>query len=192
MRFALRDVFFNQDCQKYILNLFASDLEKMNDVPPLDWLGLPLRPPQPPRKRPIQWSMPDIISADRRAQDDPDAQKVNFDAACKEIRRIAQEGTGLHCTFMVIVAILLSDHLINFIAAGTPKAIADSYFEGFELRVTRGFCGEMGYDSTEESKSGRVIYNSKPPCQLALDELNLVERAYTAHFCKSQYHKNKF
>jgi len=191
MRFALEHVFFSQDCQKDIIKLVADDLDKLSQVEPLDWLGNPLRPPQPPRKRPIQWSLPDIISADRKPEDDPDATVVKFDQVSAELRRIAETGTGLHCIFAVILCILLCDNLMDMIVAGTPQNVCDQYFDGFEMRITKALCGEMGY--ANDSKSGRVVHPAKAPCQIAIDELMFVETIYVSHNLKASHpSSNKF
>ena len=132
--------------------------------------------------------MPDIISADRKPEDDPEATAVKFDSVSAELRRVAEEGTGLHCTFAVILCILLCDFLMDMIVAGTPKNVCDQYFSGFEMRLTKALCGEMGY--ANDSKSGRVVHCAKPPCQIAIDELTLVESIYVSHNYKSAHPSN--
>lgn len=189
MRFSLEQVLFSQDCQKHILLLVADDLEKLSVVPPLDWLGKPLRPPQPPRKRPIQWSLPDIISADRKPQNNPNLFKVDFSNVVSELRSVVERGTGLNCTFAIILCILLSDNLMDMIVAGTPENVCNMYFTGFEHRITKKLCGEMGYG--EDTKSGRILSPARPPCQIAIEELVFAENVYTSHNLFSCSLKNK-
>ena len=184
MRLSLERVLFSQDTQKQLLGMVADELDQLSEVKPLDWLGNPLRPPQPPRKRPIQWSVPDIVSADRKPEDDPRAMVVVFDDVTAELRRVAAEGTGLHCVFATLLCILVCDNLMDMIVAGTPKAVCERYFTGFEQRLTVALCGEMGYDN--ETKSGQVLCPAKPPCQIAIEELLLLERVYSAHALAAQ------
>jgi len=192
MRVSLEMALFSQDAQKKILCMVADDLDQLGAVEPLDWLGNPLHAPQPPRRRPIQWSLPDIISADRKPENDPRARIVSFEGVSAELRRVATEGTGLHCIFAILLCIFLCDNFMDMIVAGTPQNICERYFLGFEQRMTVALCGKMGYDN--ETKSGEVLNAAKPPCQIAIEEIVLVQQIYHAHglkaACSKPFKKN--
>lgn len=187
MRFALEHVLFSQDCQRHILKMVKDDLNKLSSVAPRDWLGEPLHK-RGGRKRPIQWSLPDIISADRKPEHNSDFLQVDFSEVTSKLCDIIESGTGLHCTFAIILCILLCDNLMDMIVAGTPENICNQYFTGFEYRITKKLCGEMGYES--DSKSGRIISPALPPCQIAIEELIFAETIYKSHFLQSAFKKN--
>ena len=176
LRLSLENLLFEQRTQQWVLRAVADDLDNLNNEKLRDWFGNELDPPQPSKKRPIQWSMPDVISADRRQSAEPDT--VDLGEVTALLRETAESGSGLKCTFCVCLCLLLCDNLITFTAAGSPAGVCEAYFAGFEQRIVEGLCGRMGYSN---DRSGRVLVPAKPPCEIAILELELAKHLFTAH-----------
>ena len=176
LRLSLEHLLFNQGAQQELLRAVADDLDKLKGVELCDWFGNTLEAPQPPKKRPIQWSLPDVISADRRQSCEPD--RVDVGEVTALLRETAESGSGLKCTFCVCLCFLLCDNLITFTAAGSPARVCEAYFGGFEQRMVEGLCGRMGYSN---DRSGRVLVPAKPPCEIAIRELEFAKHLFTAH-----------
>lgn len=176
LRLSLEKLLFDQNAQQWLLLEVAADLDKLKNVQLCDWFGNLLDPPQQSKKRPIQWSMPDVISADRRENDA--SEKVDVTEVSALLRETAENGSGLKCVFCVCLCFLLCDNLITFTAAGSPAGVCEAYFGGFEQRMVEGLCGRMGYSN---DRSGRVLVPAKPPCEIAILELELAKQLFTAH-----------
>ena len=175
LRVDFTKAFFEQRYQQSLLNAVADDLALLQNVECTDWLGNPMRPDASTRRKPIQWSAPDVISADRSP---PHAGDVDILEISELLRKVAREGSGLECTFFVLLCFLLCDNLIDYTAAGSPAALCTAYFTGFEHRIVQGLCGRMGYSN---DRSGRVLVPSKSPCEIALAERMFATRLITAH-----------
>lgn len=175
LRLNLQKLLFDQQTQQWLLRAVANDLEKLNDVPLTDWLGNPVEEAMGGRRKPIQWSLPDVISADRR---EPQTGDVDMGEIAAKLRHTAETGGGLECTFLVLLCFLLCDNLMNYTAAGSPGQLCEAYFTGFEQRIVEGLCGRMGYSN---DRSGRVLVPAKPPCEIAIVELQLATSLITAH-----------
>lgn len=175
LRLSLEKLFFDQSTQQWLLLKVADDLEKLAPVVVTDWLGNPVEPNESRRRIPIQWSLPDVVSADQREPCDTD---VDMNKVAAGLRDVAKNGGGLQCIFQVLLCLLLCDNLMDYTAAGSPRQLCEAYFTGFEQRIVEGLCGRMGYSN---DRSGRVLVPAKPPCEIAILELQRVSSLITAH-----------
>jgi hypothetical protein len=173
MRVSLEELLFSQTAQQQVIKQLAIELEALSGTRPLDWLGKPLPFARPQRKRPIQQTSADILGADRRETFEtlPD---VDFGPIVAELRSQARDGTGLACTFICIVALLVCDNLIDIVARSSPRPVCDAYFTakgGFEQRITALLTGRMGY----ESSSGKILQGAEPSFIIAVREMLLLK-----------------
>lgn len=185
LRLNLQKLLFDQQTQQWLLRAVADDLDKLSNVPLTDWLGNAVDEGIGSRRKPIQWSLPDVISADRR---EPRSTDVNMREVSAKLRQTAEQGGGLECTFLVLLCFLLCDNLMNYTAAGSPEQLCKAYFTGFEQRIVEGLCGRMGYSN---DRSGRVLVPAKPPCEIAINELQLATSLITAHNARGFLHARR-
>ena len=182
LRLNLQKLLFDQQTQQWLLRAVADDLDNLSGVPLTDWLGNAIEEGTGGRRKPIQWSLPDVISADRR---EPRNADVDMGEISAKLRQTAKTGGGLECTFLVLLCFLLCDNLMNYTAAGSPGQLCEAYFTGFEQRMVEGLCGRMGYSN---DRSGRVLVPAKPPCEIAIIELQLATSLITAHNARGSLH----
>lgn len=173
MRVSLEELLFSQVAQQQVIQQLANELEALSGTRPLDWIGNPLPVPRPQRKRPIQQTSADILGADRRETFEtlPD---VDFGAIVAELRTQATSGTGLACTFICIIALLVCDNLVDIVARASPRPVCDAYFTangGFEQRITALLTGRMGY----ENCSGKILQGAEPSYIVAVREMQLLK-----------------
>lgn len=173
MRVSLEELLFNQATQQALILQLADELEALSGTRPLDWLGNTLPYERPQRKRPIQQTCADVLGADRRNTFEtlPD---VDFGATVAQLRAVAEGGSGLSCTFICLLALLVSDNLIDMVARSSPRPVCDAYFMargGFEQRLTALLTGRMGY----ESSSGRILQGAEPSFVIATREMLLLK-----------------
>jgi hypothetical protein len=173
MRVLLEDLLFNQRTQQEIILQLAEELEALSGTRPLDWLGNPLPYERPQRKRPIQQTCADVLGADRRNvfETMPD---VDFGPIVAKLRAVAEGGSGLACTFVCLLALLVTDNLIDLVARSSPRPVCDAYFTargGFEYRLTALLTGRMGYDSS----SGKILQGAEPSFIVATREMLLLK-----------------
>ena len=173
MRVSLEELLFNQRTQQAVILQLADELEALSGVRPLDWIGVPLPYERPQRKRPIQQTSADVLGADRRNifETLPD---VDFGQTVAQLREIAATGSGLACTFICLLALLVSDNLIDTVARSSPRPVCDAYFTakgGFEKRLTALLTGRMGYDSA----SGKILQGAEPSFIIATREMLLLK-----------------
>lgn len=178
LRLNLEALLFDQRAQHWLLARVADDLDVLNGVGPTEWLGNEMPQPAPRRHRPIQWSLPDVISSDRVLQ----APETDLTEVSALLRETIAEGSWLKCTFCVLLCMFLCDNLIDFVAAGSPDAVCKAFFKDYESRMTIGLCGEMGYSN---DRSGRVVVPAKVPCEIAIVEQLYASALITAHNSRS-------
>ena len=173
MRVSLEELLFDQRTQQTVILQLADELEALSGVRPLDWLGIPLPYERPQRKRPIQQTCADVLGADRRNTFEtlPD---VDFGPTVAQLREVASSGSGLSCTFVCLLALLVCDNLIDMVARSSPRRVCDAYFTargGFEARITALLTGRMGYEST----SGSILQGADPSFIVATREMLLLK-----------------
>ena len=174
MRVSLEDLLFSQAAQQEVLRQLALELEALSGTRPQDWLGNPMPPSRPQRKRPIQQTCADVLGAGRRQLFEllPD---INFTETAAAVRGIAESGGGLECTFICLLALLVCDNLVDLVARSTPRRVCDAYFTaggGFEPRLTAHLTGRMGYNGV----SGAVLQGAEPSYIIAVKEMLLLKR----------------
>lgn len=180
LRLNLEALLFDQRAQHWLLARVADELDVLNAVSSTEWLGKEMPQPAERRHRPIQWSLPDVISSDRM----PPPPHTDLSEVSALLRETIASGSGLKCTFCVLLCMLLCDNMINFIAAGSPDAVCQAFFADFETRMTVGLCGEMGYSN---DRSGRVVVPAKVPCEIAIVEQLHASELITAHNSRSAH-----
>lgn len=180
LRLSLEEMLFNQRAQHWLLGQVADELDRLDAIDPTDFIGRPLQPPGPARRKAIQWSMPDVIASDRPLP----KPNSNLTEVSTLLRETIKGGSGLKCTFCVLLCFFLCDSLIDFVAAGSPKGVCDPFFKDFEQRMTVRLCGEMGYSN---DRAGRVVKPAKVPCEIAIVELLYASELITAHNSRSAF-----
>lgn len=173
MRLSLEELLFSQAAQQMLLRQLATELEALSGTRPLDWLGNPMPAIRPQRKKPIQQTSADVLGAKRRRVFEaiPD---VDYTETADNLRRLAESGDGLACTFMCLLALMVADNLVDIVARSTPQRVCDAYFTakgGFETRMNAHLTGKMGYNGV----SGAVLSPAEPSFITAVKEQLLLK-----------------
>ncbi len=174
MHVSLEELLFSQPKQQEVILTLASELEALSGTHPADWLGNPMPAQRAERKRPIHQTCADVLGARRREEFEA-TQSVDFGPTVAELRTVAESGTGLDCTFVVLMALLVCDNLIDIVCRSTPQPVCDAYFTagpGFEARLTAHLTGRMGYSGV----SGAVLQGAEPTFVTAVREMVLLQR----------------
>jgi hypothetical protein len=173
MDVSLESLLFSQETQHVVINQLADELEALSGTRPLDMLSNPLPLERPQRKRPIQQTCADVLGADRR-QAFETLPNVDFGLTVTALRELVARGDGLSCTFVCLLALLLSDNLVDIVARHSPRPVCDAYFTargGFEPRLTALLTGRMGY----ENASGTILQGAEPSYIIAVREMLLLK-----------------
>ena len=171
----LYSLLHDQAVQYEIIHLGCRDLREGDEVPETDWLGNP--PPVSSagkRRRPVGNTLPDLLlRADADADEAPEALFAPVvDAAEGLLQQTGEYGLHLS-TWLVLFFLLTSETLRGYVMRGTPPAVAGSYFEGFEARISTHVCGTIAYTprgAEKRAKSGRVLRSAVSPVEAVAAE----------------------
>ena len=151
--------------------LLLPDLRKLARLEPQDWLGNPiLAETSRPRRGPVPGTFPAILGATQPV--DCTCCGTDFDALAGRIEALleAYPDDRSLTTWIVLVALFVTDKLIAEVARHTPQPVSDAYFGGnrptwapFEQRMTAYLCGELAAAPTAGTTKTTVRHSCTAP-----------------------------
>ena len=151
--------------------LLLPDLRKLARLEPQDWLGNAIQAETSrPRRGPVPGPFPAILGATQPG--DCTRGGADFDALAGRIEALlkAYPDDRSLTTWIVLVALFVTDKLIAEVARHTPQPVADAYFGGnrpvwapFEERMTAYLCGELAAAPTAGTTKTTVRHSCTAP-----------------------------